>query len=108
MGKKETAELPPDIEDYLESQGNTAPVQIPELDELVDEVTARTSLDQETAAIVVRSVFQEIRNAMLRGEKVVFRGLGEFYVASPKQGNKERVFPKFRPYKSLTRKMNDR
>ncbi len=104
MNEKPKIEFLPDIEDYLESV--STPVQISELDDIIDHVAAKTGLDIEQASIVVQSIFQEIRNAMLRGESVTFRGLGEFYISSPKNGNKIRIFPKFKPHKSLIRKMN--
>ena len=104
MSKK--LEFLPDIDDYLESM--STPVQVAGIEDIVDQVAAKTGLDLESATIVVQSIFQEIRNAMLKGETVTLRGFGEFYVSSPKNGNKVRVFPKFKPYKSLTRKMNGR
>ena len=96
----------PDIEAYLESIDNSAPVDISELDNIVETVMARTGLDKITAETIVRLFFQEIRNAMLRGEKVTLRRFGAFYIASPIHGNKQYIFPKFKPYKKFIERLN--
>jgi len=97
----------PDIEEYLESTTNKKSVSSKGLEELVFKVRAATGLDYDVAQQLVRHFFQEIRNAMLRGDIVVLRGLGKFFVSSPLHGNKEHIFPKFEPYKSLSDRLND-
>jgi nucleoid DNA-binding protein len=77
-------EFYPDIHDYLENADNSKSVKINHLDDIVLKVRAHTGLSEEAANIVVKRFFQEIRNAMLRGEIVIFRGFGKFFVLSPK------------------------
>lgn len=96
----------PDIEEYLESTTNKKSVSSKGLDELVYRVRAATGLDYDIAQQIVRLYFQEIRNAMLRGDVVALKGLGKFFVSSPLHGNEERIFPKFEPYKSLADRLN--
>jgi hypothetical protein len=97
----------PDIEEYLESTTNKKSVSSKGLDELVYRVRAATGLDYDVAQQIVRLYFQEIRNAMLRGDVVALKGLGKFFISSPLHGNKEQIFPKFEPYKALSDRLND-
>lgn len=102
--------LLPDIEAYLENNSYGYPVWIDSgLDKFVSAIEARTALSRDNGKIVLRLIFEEIRNAILRGEIVVFRGLGSFFVSSPKtSGNKHRVFIRFRPSPILNRRLNER
>ena len=104
---KDESDFLPDIEAYLESIDNNLPVTLQGLDSIVDAVTARTSLNNEAAKIVVRLFFQEIRHALLKNIKVTFRKLGSFQISSPKSGNKIRVFVKFKPSPSLVKDINE-
>jgi len=97
-----------DIFEYLESANNSRSVNLKGLDELVYKVHASTDLSKEASAIVVKLFFQEIRNIMLRGECVVLRDVGKFYISSPKcSGNKKQIFPKFKPYQKLITRINN-
>jgi nucleoid DNA-binding protein len=101
-------EFYPDIHDYLENADNSKSVKINHLDDIVLKVRAHTGLSEEAANIVVKRFFQEIRNAMLRGEIVIFRGFGKFFVLSPKVTNsKRKILPKFKPHPQLLMKVND-
>lgn len=105
------AKLPkllPGIEEYLESIDNKKSVTAKGLEDFVIQVQIKTGLNQQISTTIVKAFFQEIRNSMLRGDIVTIRGLGKFYISSPKSTkNKERVFPVFKPYKQLIKKLND-
>ncbi len=99
----------PDIEEYLENVNNSKAVSSKGLEEVALRVRARTGLDIRICRTIIGSLFGEIRNAMLRGDIVKIRGLGKFFMSSPLySSNKERVFPKFKPYKKLIKRMNDK
>lgn len=97
----------PNIHEYLDSINNRKSVSAKELEEFVEQVQLKTGLDNETSALIVKSFFQEIRNSMLRGETVTLRGLGKFFVASPMNITKKRIFLTFKPYKKLISRLND-
>lgn len=102
-------EFYPDIHDYLDNVDNSKTVNINHLDDIVLKVRAHTGLSKEAANIVVKRFFQEIRNAMLRGEIVTLRGFGNFLVISPKVTNsKKKILPKFKPSPMLLMKINDK
>jgi len=103
------SDLYEDIYDYLESVDNEKAVKSKGLEELIYKIHASVNVDYDTASLIVRMIFQEIRNAMLRGDEVNLRGFGKFYISSPKKsGNKIKVFPKFQPHNTLMRKINER
>jgi nucleoid DNA-binding protein len=97
----------PNIEEYLASRGDGSPVEANDLDHIVDAVCAYCGFTKEQSQRILCLFFQEIRNAMLAGDIVDIRGLGSFFISSPKvTSNKERVFPKFKAKKSFSRRLN--
>jgi nucleoid DNA-binding protein len=98
--------LLPDIDEYLDSIDNGVPVSILGLEDIVKTITAQTALTEEQSKVVLRLFFQEIRNSILRGDRVCLSKLGNFHVAGPATtGNKRKVFAKFTPSKKLLEKM---
>ena len=101
-------ELLPDIEDYLESIDNSLPVSIIGLEHIEGAILAKTELNEYDSKVVLRLFFQEIRNYLLRKNKVDIRSLGQFYISSPRtSNNSKKVFVKFKAKKSLIRKLNE-
>ena len=97
----------PDIDDFFERIDHGAPVSIGNFDDIVETICEKTTLNKFQAELVLRLYFQEIRNAIVRGEKVTIRLFGNLFVTSPKtSGSKRQVFVKFGPSKSLIRKLN--
>ena len=100
-------EFLPDISEYLEQFENSKSVNAKGLDEIIYRMHASTGVNKETCVLIIKTYFQEIRNAILRGDMVVLAGLGKFFLSSPKNSkNKKKIFPKFTPYKTLIKKMN--
>lgn len=100
-------EFLPDIFQYLEQLEGSKSVTAKGLEEIIYRMHASTGISKEACTIIIKVYFQEIRNAVLRGDKVVLAGLGKFILASPKNSkNKKKIFPKFKPYKTLIKKMN--
>jgi len=98
----------PGIKEYLSAQGDGVPVEVPELEHVADELVAYTGLTKEQSYRIISLLFQEIRSTMLNGDQVDIRGFGTFLVSSPATtGNAKRVFPKFKPKKSLLQRINN-
>jgi len=97
----------PDIHEYLETVENRKSVSAKGLEETALKVRAATGLDNDVSSDIVKHFYQEIRNSMLRGDAVVLRGLGKFFISSPRSGNKAKVFPKFEPYDNLLDGLNE-
>jgi len=97
-------ELLPDIDEYLESIHENAPVDATGLTELIYKVRASTGLSKDICTILISLFFQEIRNQLLRGNSVYLKRFGKF------QMNKDptKVFPKFKTSKWLRHKLNGR
>ena len=97
----------PDIHAFLETIKSNKDVSTRGLEEIIFRVRSKTGLNVEICETIVNMFFNELRNSMLRGDIVTIRGLGKFYISSPIcSKNKERVFPKFKPYKKLIKRMN--
>lgn len=92
----------PDIEDYLAFQDNSKSVSTKGLELFIYKVRAQTGLDYDVAAKLVRLLFQEIRNAMLRGDIVFFKELGSFNIFI----SKKKMVPKLSITKSFRNKLN--
>lgn len=97
----------PDVDDYLAQ--NTRSITSKGLEEFILRVRARTGLDEKIATEITKIFFEEIRSSMLQGDIVTIRGLGKFSVASPKnKTSKKKTFCRFKPYKKLTERLNDK
>lgn len=97
----------PDISQYLEQIDNSKSVSSKGLEELMYKINASTGIGAATSSVIIKLFFQEVRNAILRGDLVVLGGFGKFFLATPQNTkNKKRIFPKFKPYKKLIKKMN--
>jgi len=101
-------EFYPDIYEYLEGVHNKKSVLAKDLDEMILKVRSQTGLPRHICSEIVKHCFQEMRNAMLRGEQVTLRGLGKLYIVSPRTGSRRKIFPKFEPYNKLLNKVNER
>jgi len=100
--------FPYGIEEYLETVDNKKSITSKSLEEFVAQIQIKTGLDLNISTAIAKSFFAEIRNGMLRGDVVVLRDLGKFYVSSPKfSKNKKKIFPIFKPYKKMIKKLND-
>jgi len=98
----------PGIDQYLEQVIDNKSITTKDLDYLIYKICGVTGLKYETSKIIVRTCFQEMRNAVLRGDVITITDFGKLFLSSPKTTNsKKRIFVKFKPYKSLLRKIND-
>ena len=94
------------IEDHLASMGNGFPIEVTELDHIVDAIVAYCDVTREQGTRILCLFFQEIRSAMLKGEIININGLGMFFISSPATTkNLERVFAKFKPNRSFIKRI---
>jgi nucleoid DNA-binding protein len=101
-------QLPPNIDDYLENNSDNISVNPNTNEELIYKVIASTGLEKEVVKIIIKTFFQELRNQILKGNTIVVKNFGKFLICSPRTGTKKKVFIKFKPFKNLLRKLNDR
>lgn len=98
----------PGIEEFLAAKGSGQPIEVPELEHIADALVAYTGLTKEQSIRILILFFQEIRTSMLNGEVVDIRGLGSFFVSSPATTQTlKRVFVKFKPKRSLIKRINN-
>jgi nucleoid DNA-binding protein len=97
----------PGIDEFSSSIGEGFPIQVSELEYIVDAITAHTNVTKEQATRILSLFFQEIRSLMLRGEIIDIKGFGDFFVSSPKTtGLRKKIFIKFKPKKSFIKRLN--
>ena len=95
-----------DIDQYLEQISDNDPVTAEGLDDLIYKIIVHTGLNYESCKILVKNYFQEIRNAMLRGDIVYLNNIGKLYIRCPKNGTSKRnVVPIIKPFKNLLNKV---
>jgi hypothetical protein len=98
----------PGIEDYLESRAHGCPIDVSELDHIIEHIVAYCGLTKEQSKRILTIFFQVIRSLMLRGKIVDIRGFGSFFISSPSVNkNSFKIFPKFRSKRSLIRRLNN-
>lgn len=100
-------EFYPDIHEYLESTDNSKSVSIKHVEEIAYYIRAHTDLSIDASKLLLKYFFQEVRSNMMKGNVVILRRFGKFFISSPRvTGNKERVFPKFEPSAELIDAIN--
>jgi len=84
--------------------------------ELALEVAKRAKVSQNVAKVVVEAVFEEMEEAMRKGERIEIRGFGSFVIRdygtyqgrNPKTGEAVRVSPKKLPYFKAGKELKER
>ena len=86
--------------------------------ELVSKLSERTDLTQQVAKVIVDTIFDGMKESLVRGERIEIRGFGSFRVRdyrgyrgrNPKKGHLVDVSPKKLPFfkagKILKQKIN--
>ena len=96
----------PGISEYLSSRGDGCPVQVSELEHMVDEIMAYTGFTKELSERILALFFQEIRTALLNDEGVNIRSLGAFSKSRLRTiKNRTRIQLRFIPKKSLINRL---
>lgn len=103
--EKNSYDLYPDITYYKEIIHYGLEISSENLEDIIKEVELNTSLDNNTAKLITKLFFEEIRNSMLKGEVVKLKQLGSFYIISPKITDAKIIKPHFRPSKKLKTKL---
>ena len=84
--------------------------------ELIKKLKQECHLDSTEAAFVVNTFFNDISNALARGERVEIRGLWTFFIKkyegyigrNPKTGEKVQVAPKKMPFFKCGKELKER
>ena len=95
-------ELPPDINDYLEQVSDDAPIDVDNFEELIFKIRAQTGLEVNSIKILLKTYFQEIRNQMLKGNKVILNKIGKFKITYGKK-----TFVNFKANPFIISKINE-
>ncbi len=84
--------------------------------ELIQELVKQGHITQKVAKIVVDTIFEEMKQALVNGERIEIRGFGSFSIReydgydgrNPKTGEKVRVAPKRLPFFKVGKELRDR
>jgi len=98
----------PDVYDYQNAMTTKDSVNVEGLEFFVLKVKASTGLSYFTSSEMVRLFFQEIRNSMLDGDIVNLNEFGKFFISKPVTQGFSRAFPKFKAYKELRKRFNEK
>ncbi|UCC65965.1 MAG: integration host factor subunit beta [Deltaproteobacteria bacterium] len=79
------------------------------------QVANRAKVSQKVAKVVVDAVFEEMENALRRGERIEIRGFGSFVIRNygsykgrnPKTGDAVQVNPKKLPYFKVGKELKE-
>lgn len=79
------------------------------------QVANRAKVSQKVAKVVVDAVFEEMQNALRRGERIEIRGFGSFVIRNygsyqgrnPKTGDAVHVNPKKLPYFKVGKELKE-
>lgn len=89
--------------------GKDTSIKTDGLEEMIAYTSSRTGVDPIICEIIVQHFFQEIRNAMIRGDIVSLKKLGYFYIKCRYNGTTigPSVTPKFKPTNVLRKKIHE-
>ncbi len=84
--------------------------------ELIQELVKQGHITQKVAKIVVDTVFEEMKQALVNGNRIEIRGFGSFSIReydgyegrNPKTGEKVKVAPKRLPFFKVGKELRDR
>jgi integration host factor subunit beta len=85
--------------------------------ELIQELVKQdNNITQKVAKIVVDTIFEEMKQALVNGERIEIRGFGSFSIReyegyngrNPKTGETVRVAPKRLPFFKVGKELRDR
>lgn len=97
--------LPLDFEEFLKSINDNSPINVKKLDKLIYKIKSYTGLDEKFCKIIVQSLFQEIKNEIVRGNVINIRSFGKFFIYfSNKKTNKKIV--KVHLFSKIKKKFN--
>lgn len=95
------------IDEYLSSVTGEYSISPKGIEELIERVSTNCFISKENAEIIVLAFFNEVRNQIIKGNEILFRGFGKLSLSSPKTSNtKKRVFVKFKPAIVFIKRLN--
>lgn len=97
----------PGIDDYFASKDYNLPIEVSELDQIIEAIIAYTGVTKEQSIRILSLFFNELRTNMLNGNLINIRHLGSFVIQSPSTTKTKNIFVQFKPKKSLIKRMNN-
>jgi len=84
--------------------------------ELIQELASQGHITKKVAKIVVDTIFEEMKQALVDGERIEVRGFGSFSIReydgyegrNPKTGEMVKVAPKRLPFFKVGKELRDR
>jgi len=84
--------------------------------ELIQELVNQGHITQKVAKVVVDTIFEEMKQALVDGERIEVRGFGSFSIReydgydgrNPKTGEMVKVAPKRLPFFKVGKELRDR
>ena len=84
--------------------------------ELVSKLAERTNLTQQVARVIVDTIFDGMKESLVRGERIEIRGFGSFKIKqydgyqgrNPKTGEIIHVAPKKLPFFKVGKELKER
>lgn len=92
-------ELLPDIDDYLNNIDENFDINLKNNEELIYIVRSKTGLTYEQCEIIIKEIFSNIRNEIIKENKVIIKNMGSFYITKGKN-------IQFKPMKTVRDKIN--
>jgi len=84
--------------------------------ELIQELVKQGHITQKVAKIVIDTIFEEMKQALVNGDRIEIRGFGSFSIReydgydgrNPKTGERVKVAPKRLPFFKVGKELRDR
>ena len=84
--------------------------------ELIQELVRQSHITQKVAKIVVDTIFEDMKQALVDGRRIEIRGFGSFSIReydgydgrNPKTGERVKVAPKRLPFFKVGKELRDR
>jgi len=71
----------PGIEEFLNENDQGSDINLKDLDELIYTVRSKTALSYEQCEIIIKEIFTNIRNELLKENSVIIKNIGGFYIS---------------------------
>lgn len=81
MQENEDSEFFPDINEFLNNTTQNSDINIKNLEELIYIVRSKTGLTYEQCEILIKEIFMNMRNEILKGNKISIKSLGTFFIS---------------------------
>ncbi len=85
MHNDQESDFFPGIEEYLDNINDNSDINLKNIEELIYIVRSKTALSYEQCEIIIKEIFTNIRNEIIKKNKIVLKNLGTFYIGKNKR-----------------------